>query len=1096
MSEKIKNVRYALVVMLLFFCAAVQAQTVKGVVKDATGETVIGATVQEQGVQNGVITDIDGKFSITLKGKSHKLNISYIGMKTKAVDVAGKSDVTVVLEDENNTLEDLVVVGYGTMKKKDLTGSVATVGGKALEAVPVASAAEALTGKMAGVQVTTAEGSPDAEVKIRIRGGGSITQSNDPLYIVDGFPVESISDIPASEIEDMTALKDASSTAIYGSRGANGVILVTTKSGKLGKVNVSYNAYYSWKKIAKKLDVLDAYDYTKWQYELILLKNQGDLTKMSDYEDQFGGYQDMDLYRNIQTNDWMDIVYGRTGHTFNQSVNVNGGSEELKYSFNYTHMNDKAIQIGSSFKRDNLSLKLNTKPSKVTTLDFQARYADTDIRGGGANEATSTYDSDKRLKYAMMYPPFPVKNVNSAAASADDDLGNLYNPVEAQRDSDRKKERKNLNISAAFGWNSIKNLKFKAELGYDDYTQYDQTFRGTTTYYVKNIPAAENQGLPVTRVIDTKRHRFRSTNTLNYDFKKLFGKDSKHSLNILAGHEYVITKQHDVTDEVHGYPADFDAETAWKLTTVGVPYSINDYYKPNDKLLSYFGRISYNYDEKYLLNATFRADGSSKFNANNRWGYFPSVALAWRISSENFMKSAEKWLDDLKFRVSFGTSGNNNIPVGQLIQSYDVKSTTWVNGLENYVAPNKTMANPDLKWETTITRNLGLDFTLFHSKISGSIEAYLSNTKDLLIEFPVAGTGYDTQYRNMGETENKGLEATISWHAINKKNFSIDFNANIGINKGKIKSLGAMKDFGWDTRWASSEILNDYWIAVGGQVGEIRGFRNAGRYEVDDFTEYNESTKSWTLKPGVVDGTAILGDIRPGTMKIASTTQHWDQAQGAWVWNSTGRTTDADGNTATGVISDDDNTIIGNVNPDFTGGFGLNIRAYGFDLAANFNFSVGNDIYNANKIEYTSTSKYMYRSMITDMADGKRWTNLNDDGTLCNDSEKLRAMNANTNMWSPYMKSFVLTDWAIEDASFLRLNTLTLGYTLPASLTKKAHISTLRFYATAYNVFTLTNYSGFDPESDCIRRSALTPGVDYSGYPRSRQFVFGLNLNF
>ena len=347
MSEKIKNVRYALVAMLLFFCAAVQAQTVKGVVKDATGETVIGATVQEQGVQNGVITDIDGKFSITLKGKSHKLNISYIGMKTKAVDVAGKSDVTVVLEDENNTLEDLVVVGYGTMKKKDLTGSVATVGGKALEAVPVASAAEALTGKMAGVQVTTAEGSPDAEVKIRIRGGGSITQSNDPLYIVDGFPVESISDIPASEIEDMTALKDASSTAIYGSRGANGVILVTTKSGKLGKVNVSYNAYYSWKKIAKKLDVLDAYDYTKWQYELILLKNQGDLTKMSDYEDQFGGYQDMDLYRNIQTNDWMDIVYGRTGHTFNQSVNVNGGSEELKYSFNYTHMNDKAIQIGS-----------------------------------------------------------------------------------------------------------------------------------------------------------------------------------------------------------------------------------------------------------------------------------------------------------------------------------------------------------------------------------------------------------------------------------------------------------------------------------------------------------------------------------------------------------------------------------------------------------------------------------------------------------------------------------------------------------------------------------------------------------------------------
>ena len=1096
MSDKIKNVRYALVAILLLFCAVVQAQTVKGVVKDDAGETVIGATVQEQGTKNGVVTDIDGKFSITLKGKSHKLVVSYVGMKTKTVDVKDQSKVTIKLEDDNNTLEDLVVVGYGTMKKKDLTGSIATVGSKALEAVPVANASEALTGKMAGVQVTTVEGSPDADVKIRVRGGGSITQSNDPLYIVDGFPVESINDIPASDIEDITALKDASSTAIYGSRGANGVILVTTKSGKAGKVNVSYNAYYSWKKLAKKLDVLDAYDYTKWQYELILLKNQGDLTKMSNYEDQFGGYQDLDLYQNIPTNDWMDIVYGRTGHTFNQNININGGSDEIKYSFSYAHMNDKAIQIGSSFKRDNFSLKLNTKPSKVTTLDFQARYVDTDVRGSGANEATSTYDSDKRLKYAMLYPPFPVKNVNSAEASGDDDIGNLFNPIDAQKDNDRKKERKNLNISAAFGWNIIKNLKFKAEMGYDDYTQFEQTFKGTTTYYAKNIPEKENKGLPLIRNIDTKRHRFRSTNTINYDFKKLFDKNSKHSLNLLAGHEYVITKQHDITDEAHGFPRDFDAETAWKVSIIGKPYSINDFYKTEDKLLSYFSRISYNYDEKYLFNATFRADGSSKFSSNNRWGYFPSAALAWRISSEDFMKSAEKWLDDLKLRVSFGTSGNNNIPGDQLIQSFNVNKTTWVNNVDNYIAASKIMANPDLKWETTITRNVGLDFTLFHSKLSGTLEAYLSNTKDLLIEFPVGGSGYDYQYRNMGETENKGFEVTISWHAVNKKDFGLDFNANIGFNRNKIKSLGIMKDFGMDTRWASTEIGQDYWIAVGGQVGEIRGYKNAGRYEVDDFEGYNESTKSWTLKPGVVESSYAVGDIRPGTMKIASTTQHWDEAQGAWVWNSTGQTTDANGKTATGKISDDDNTIIGNVNPDFTGGFGLNIRAYGFDLAANFNFSVGNDIYNANKIEYTSTSKYSYRNMITDMAEGKRWTNLNADGTLCNNLEQLKAMNANTTMWSPYMKSFVLTDWAIEDASFLRLNTLTLGYTLPKSLTMKAHISSLRFYVTGYNVFTLTNYSGFDPESDCIRRNALTPGVDYSGYPRSRQFVFGLNLNF
>ncbi len=1094
MSQKIKNVRYALVAILLFVCAAVQAQTVKGVVKDATGETVIGATVQEQGVQNGVVTDIDGNFTITLKGKSHKLIVSFVGMETQTVDVNGQSSVTVVLMDDNNTLDDLVVVGYGTMKKKDLTGSIATVGSKTLEAVPVASVSEALTGKMAGVQITTTEGSPDAEIKVRVRGGTSLTQSNDPLYIVDGFPVESISDIPASDIEDITVLKDASSTAIYGSRGANGVILVTTKSGKSGKVNVSYNAYYSWKKVAKKTDVLDAYDYVKWQYELALLRNQGNLDKMTDYTDYFGSYQDMDLYKNIETNDWQDIVYGRTGNVFNQNLSVNGGSDAVKYVFSYAHMNDKSIQIGSSFKRDNFSLKLNTKPSKTTTFDLQARYSDTDVRGGGSNEATSVYDSDRRLKYAMLYPSFPV-NLSTTAGAADDDLGNLYHPVVAQSDNDRKKERKNLNLSAALGWEVVKNLTLRTELGYDDYKLYDQRFWGTTTYYIKNYPEKKYQGMPAIRIVDTNRHRFRSTNTMNFDFKGIFGVNNAHSLNVLVGHEYMITKQHDLTSEVHGFPLDFDAETAWKLTTRGTPYNIDDHYMNDDKLLSYFGRLNYNYLDKYLFNATFRADGSSKFTSANRWGYFPSAAIAWRVSSEKFMKGAEKWLDDMKLRVSYGTAGNNNIPVGQLVQTYEIKKTTWVNGLDSYVAPNKTMANSELKWETTITRNVGFDITLFHSKLSLTLDAYINTTKDLLLSHKL-GIGYDDQYQNLGETQNKGFETTLVWHIINKKDWGLDFNANASFNKSRINSLDVLTDFDEASNWASTDVGADYRIAVGSEVGQIIGYKNLGRYEVDDFVGYNEKTKKWILKDGVVDGTPVLGDIRPGTMKIASVTQHWDEAQGAWVWNSTGETIDENGNKADGSVTDSDKTEIGTVAPIVSGGFSLSARAYGFDLSANFNYSIGNKVYNANKIEYTSTSKYNYRNMSSEMADGKRWTNLNADGTLCNDPEQLKAMNANTTMWSPLMQHFTLTDWAVEDGSFLRLNTLTLGYTLPKKLTMKAHISSLRFYATAYNVFTLTNYTGADPESDCIRKGQLTPCIDYSGYPRSRSFVFGLNLNF
>lgn len=1073
MSGNLKTFRLALLVLFTFFVGSLSAQTIKGNVKDSNGEPVIGATVLEKGTKNNAtVTDIDGNFSIKLTG-NNPLQISYIGMKTKTVETAGKSTINVKLEDETTNLEDLVVIGYGSVRRKDLTGSVATVNSEALAAVPVASVTEALTGKMAGVQITTTEGSPDADVKIRVRGGGSITQSNDPLLIVDGFPVESISDIPATDIEDITVLKDASSTAIYGSRGANGVILVTTKSGKSGKVNVSYNAYYSWKKVAKKMDVLSPYDYAKWQYELALLKNENDLSSYTDY---FGNYEDMDLYRDVEANDWQDIVYGRTGNTFNHNVNITGGTETVKYAFSYAHMNDKAIQIGSNYKRDNFSLKLNTKPTKNTTLDFQARYSDTDIRGGGANDATGVYDSDKRLKYAVIYTPIPLANLDESAGT-DDDFGNLYNPVESQYDNDRKKERKTLNFAGAFGWEVFKNFKIRTEFGYDDYNQYDQRFWGTTTYYVKNVPASGNQNKPAIRLTDTNRHRFRNSNTISYDFSKLI-KNTDHSLNFMVGHEYIITKERENMNEVHGFPEDYTAEQAWKLSSQGTPYTIDDNYSADDKLLSFFGRVNYNFKDRYLLTATFRADASSKFSEENRWGYFPSAAVAWRISSEPFMKSTQNWLDDLKLRLSYGTAGNNNIPTGQLSQMYESKATSWINGFTQYWAPSKIMANPDLKWETTITRNIGLDFTLFKGKLSGSIEAYLNTTKDLLIQFPVAGTGYDTQYRNMGETENRGIEFSFTWHAIDKKNWGIDLYGNLGVNKSEIKSLGSMQDFGKNTAWASTEIGQDYWIAVGGQVGEIRGYQLAGRYEVSDFEGYDAATKTWKLKEGVPDASPIIGTVRPGSIKLV------DQPT-------------EEGGVGNGVIGDEDNVIIGNVNPDVYGGFGLNAHAYGFDLSANFNFSIGNQVYNANKIEYTSTSKYQYRNMIDIMADGKRWTNLDPEtGMLCNDPVRLAELNANTTMWSPYMSKFVLTDWAVEDASFLRLNTLTLGYTLPQSLTKRVGINSLRFYCTAYNVFTITGYSGYDPESDCIRKDALTPGVDYSGYPRSRSFVIGLNLNF
>ncbi len=1070
-----KNMRAA----LLFFIVAVislgvsaQNVTVKGTVKDKTGETVIGASVVEKGnTTNGTITDIDGNYSLNVPSNA-TLVFSFVGMKSYEIAVKGQTTINVTMEDDSQALEEVVVIGYGSVKRKDLTGSVATVNSDVLAAVPVANATEALQGKMAGVQITTTEGSPDADMTIRVRGGGSITQSNEPLFIVDGFPVESISDIPASDIEDITVLKDASSTAIYGSRGANGVILVTTKSGKEGKINVSYNAYYSWKKVAKKLDVLNARDYTEWQYELANLTN-----KVEDYEEHFGSYQDIDLYDNVATNDWQDLTFGRTGHTFNHSLNINGGGEKMKYAFSYARMDDKAIMEMSDFVRDNLSLKLNSKLSKRISVDMQARWSKTKVNGAGANETSGVYNTDKRLRYAIQYTPYPVAGITDAG---DDDGTNssFYNPLTALRDNDQRKTRTQLNMSGAFTWEIIDNLKFKAEFGYDTYKQDTKKYMGASTYYVQNVPSSSNQGKPAITLINQYRTKYRNTNTLNYDFKKLFDKNSLHHLNALVGQEYIIEKNEELTNTVHGFPSSFTASDCWNLTTQGTPYEITDFYDPDDILLSYFGRVNYDFDSKYIVSATFRADGSSKFAEENRWGFFPSAAVAWRISAEPFMRRTNHWLDDLKLRFSYGTAGNNNIPSGLLTQEYVANATTWINGYTSYWAPSKTMANPDLKWETTITRNLGLDFTILGGKINGTIEAYLNNTKDLLIQYPVSGTGYDYQYRNMGETRNKGFEVSLNYYAINKKNFSLSVGANISFNKNEVVSLGDLQSIdNISTAWASTEIDQDFVIRTGEPIGQIWGYKSAGRYEVSDFDiAASQAAGKWVLKEGVVDCSGILGtSVQPGSMKLMETKAE-----------------------KTGTITTADRQVIGDTNPLAIGGFNLNARIYNFDFSANFNYSIGNDVYNANAIEYTQTSKYQYRNLISTMQAGSRWTNIDAMGNYLNwnNADELAALNANTTMWSPYTGKYILTDYYVEDASFLRLSTLTLGYTLPQAWLKKIGISNLRFYATAYNVFCLTNYSGFDPEVSTMRKTNLTPGVDYSAYPKSRQFVIGLNLNF
>ena len=1056
--------RVLLLLALFMFSLTAFAQniTVKGKVTDAqTGEAMIGLNVVIKGTVRGVATDIDGQYTIPNCPPDAVLVFSYIGYDQIEVPVQGKATLDVKITATSSVLDEIVVIGYGTVKKKDITGSVSSVQGKDLTRIPVSTAAEALTGKMAGVQVVTTEGSPDAEINIRIRGGGSITQNNSPLYIVDGFPVTSISDIPSSEIQSVDVLKDASSTAIYGARGANGVIIITTKGGVEGTARVSYNAYYGFKKVANHLNSLGVEDYIKWQYEYALLSDN-----LNKYEKYFGLYQDIDLYSGQPSTNWYDQVFGHIGKTFNHDLSITGGSEKFKYAFGYAGIRSDEIMLGSSYKRDNISLKLDHNPNKRVGLSFSLRYSDTKIYGAGATDQAGGTPTDSRVKQTMLYVPIPF---NSIGEIDDTDVSSsMTNPLDNVRDNDRQQFRKRYSMGTSFSWKILNDLEFKTEEGFDFNLNNDDRFYGLTTYYVKNTPSAAYQNMPALESHETRSSGLRSTNTLNYDFKQLLG-TSGHTLKLLVGQEVIFTRSNELFNQVWGYPTFFNSDQAYKLVSQGFSNRFTNTYDPDDKLLSYFGRVNYDFKGRYLFTATFRADGSSKFSKGNQWGYFPSAAVAWRISEEEFMKGISSTLNNLKLRLSYGTAGNNNIPAGQIAQIFTSGSSSWIDGFSTYWSPSTTMANPDLKWETTYTRNIGLDFGLFKNRLNGTVEVYFNTTKDLLINFPVSGTGYNTQYRNMGETENKGLEISLNGVIIDKKDFGLNFGFNIGFNKNKIVSLGTMNDFGQAAGWASTEIGNDYWIAKGGSVGEMYGYQSDGRYEVSDFN-YNAETDTWTLKEGVVDATAVVGALRPGMLKLKDITgDHF--------------------------VNISDVSVIGNANPINTGGFNIDAFFYGFDLSAVFSWSYGNDIYNANKVEYT-TGRYQFRNMIDIMADGSRWTNIDANGNLVNDPETLAAMNATTTMWSPYMSRHVFSDWAVEDGSYLRLNTLSLGYTVPSEIVKKVKIQNLRVYASAYNVFILTNYSGFDPEVSSRRNTVLTPGLDYSAYPKSRQILFGLNLTF
>lgn len=486
--------KISLLMVGLLAAVSVQAQDIRGTVKDENGGTLPGVSVFVDGTTLGVSTDADGRYTINIpdaKGKT--LVFSCIGLRTQHVEIGNSSVIDVVLEEDTNFLDETVVIGYATVKRKDLMGSVSSVDSKTLTAVPVASVTEALSGRMAGVQVTTTEGEPDAEIKIRVRGSGSITQDSSPLYIVDGFPVESISDVPASDIQSIDVLKDAFSTAIYGSRGANGVVLVTTKSGTSGKISVSYNVYWGMKKMANAdaIQVESPYNFVRNQYELAMIRGRYN----EDYVSYFGIYDDMDLYRNVQGNDWVQQVFGNTGTNFSHNISVSGSTDKVRWTLSYAHLGDKAIMTGSDYKRDNLNFKANFKPIKQLSFDVNARYSNTQIYGSGTNSMNDagTTSGNGRLKHAVQYSPIPIAGGVISGSDLEEDYGDNAPPLQSVADNDRFRVRRNWTVNGAATWHIIDNLDLRVEVGLDDYTQEDNRFYGLTTYYVGNTAQYKNR---------------------------------------------------------------------------------------------------------------------------------------------------------------------------------------------------------------------------------------------------------------------------------------------------------------------------------------------------------------------------------------------------------------------------------------------------------------------------------------------------------------------------------------------------------------------------------------------------------------------------
>ncbi|MGV3599757.1 MAG: SusC/RagA family TonB-linked outer membrane protein [Dyadobacter fermentans] len=994
---------------------------VKGKVVDENNAGLPGVSVIIKGTQKGTTTDQEGAFALDVIEQNAVLVFSFVGYKPQEVTVGGQTNLSVVMQPDNQALEEVVVVGYGSVRKSDLTGSVASIKGDAIREMPVTSVDQAIQSRAPGVQVTQTSGAPGGGISIRVRGANSINSGSEPLYVIDGFPIypdngalgtsgnrqptNAMATINPNEIESIEILKDASATSIYGSRGANGVILITTKRGKEGQSRVDYDGSYSFQTIAREVKVLNGSDYAR--YINMLERSQGGNPR----------YTDAQIAQIGNGTDWWDVI-SRTGGLSNHQLSFTGGNKGMRYAFVGNYLNNKGIIKNTDFNRYGFRMNLDNdflkgKATLTNSWSFN--------RSGSSNVPTDRGGPGGIVISALgLDPTGPVYDQNGAYQYASYDQRFLTNPLAEATEGYDKDYTNRLFGTSALSVNILEGLKFRTSLGLDIVNARRTTFYNNFTYI------GRQNGRELQKA-NRNSNNILNENILTYNKEIAKG----HYLDVTLGYTYQKEINYFEANATRGLPSDdVDAVNMQNGSRPLVPTSG----RVEWELMSMLGRVNYNFKDRYLFTVTLRRDGSSKFGPNNKWATFPSAAIGWRVVNEDFFKNSGlgKVFDDFKIRASYGLTGNSQIPVYRSVAGLVPYNYVFggVPSLVSGYAPNR-IPNSDLKWESTSMLNVGLDFALLNNRLSLTIDAFKNKTTDLLLDVSIPqSTGFSTIMLNSGSLSNKGLEFSANYKLVSTSALTWDVSGNVSILRNKILDLGKSTPFFSNSTSGHLGVLGS-WVQGGNPIGVWSGYNYIGLFQSD------EEGKSYSARAGYPKYEDVNGD---------------------------------------GKYTTDDFKIIGDPNPKLTWGFNTSLKYKGFDLAVFFRGVHGNKVRNLQQSE---------------MGDGVQ--KINQIANILTDSWTPE----NTDASRPVIDgrrdfiSFRRSSFFIQDGSFVRLQNLSLGYTLPV---KSAYIRNARVYVSGQNLFLITKYKGFDPEVNNQGQNNLNRGDDYDAYPRSRMFTVGVNL--